>query len=62
MTGPEPGGRVRRMTLAVYRVSPDGSRIDVVPRRAVTGSWLDIPALSLALPPCRCPICEGEKR
>ncbi|WP_436789177.1 hypothetical protein [Yinghuangia sp. YIM S10712] len=52
----------RRMTLAVYRIAPDGSRTDIVPRRTVAGSWLDVPAPSPMLPPCGCPRCVGVGR
>lgn len=62
MTGPEHGGRVSHMTLAVYRVAPDGHRTDIVRRRGVTGSRLDIPPLSLVFPLCRCPRCGGQRR
>ncbi len=62
MTGPDRDSRVSRMTLAVYRVAPDGNRTDIVPRRDVTGSWLDITPLSLVFPLCRCPSCAGSNR
>lgn len=54
--------RQSTMTLAVYRVAPDGGRTDIVPRHSVARSWLNTPLLSLALPLCRCARCVGEKQ
>lgn len=51
----------RCMTLAVYRIAPDGTRTDIVPRHDVIASWLNTPSSRMVLPPCVCPRCIGPK-
>ncbi|WP_436786902.1 hypothetical protein [Yinghuangia sp. YIM S10712] len=50
------------MTLAVYRLAPDGTRTDVVTRRTVTGSWLDLLTPTRTFPPCGCRRCTRAER
>lgn len=60
MTRPFPA-RPSRMTIRVYRVSPDtGEQITVRPRREISFALPvspPLPANPLAFPTCRCPNC-----
>ncbi len=49
-----------RMTIAVHRIAPDGTRTEIVPSHVVTGSWVTISPLVL-LSKCQCVRCIGPK-
>lgn len=47
------------MTIAVYRVRPDGRRVVVKPKRETQGGE---PLMTGNWPPCSCPRCRKAKR
>ena len=49
-----------RMTIGVYRISPDGTRTTVKTTRPVQTSR-EVP-VSLGYPPCSCPRCAPPAR
>ncbi len=45
------------MTISVYRVRPDGTRVRVLPRTTVAPRDPERPPPPLSFPPCRCARC-----
>lgn len=56
-----PSGSAPRMTLRVYRLRPDGSRVAIGPRVQVTGEDSGQLAASQVFPPCACRQCRAGK-
>jgi hypothetical protein len=50
------------MTIAVYRVRPDGTRVHVLPRTTVAPRDPERPPPPLSFPPCRCARCLPPRR
>jgi hypothetical protein len=54
------GARVVGMTLAVYKIAPDGRKTEI--RRMRTVHPDKAPIMSSAWPPCTCPTCRTKPK